>query len=173
MSWKDMSRAQKDAYNTYKSKWSKKWRAENPDKAKELDQRKNIKRLSVPGARAKQNEWSRKYRKENPERQHVVDARSRAKMLAMPGVREKRIAANKAWRAAYPERKNAGDRAWKAANPEKNRLNNQRHSRKCVEELRDAYIVHRLGGPDVATPELVEVKRLHIKIHRLLKGHTK
>jgi hypothetical protein len=161
---KPVSAEKKAQYYATRAANMRKWRAENPEKAKALWRKKNAKRALDPGWKTKHAADMRAFRKKHPEKERAVQDRYREK----PGVREMKLKASRAWYKANPGKKEASDKAWRDANPERVRVNSNRHSQKCRDELRNSYVSQLLGGRDVATPEMIEVKRLHIKIHRLL-----
>ena len=83
---------------------------------------------------------------------------------------EKAKARQVAWRAANPEKVKALDAVWRARNPEKVKA---RQVAYC-DELRPAYVANALRIPVTqVTPELLELKRLQLTIHRGLKAATK
>jgi len=155
---------QKDRARETRRIWMKAWRHKNPERAKAIRLKASRRRLATPEGRAKHAAYMRKSRKEHPERERAVQVR----YLAKPGIRAAKAILIRAWIDANPERKAAADKAWHAAHQEQTRASAVKHAQKCRDEMRDAYIVQLLGGRDVATPEMIEVKRLHIKIHRLI-----
>ena len=119
------------------------WRAANPEKVK----------ASQVGRYAR-----------NPEKDKALGA---ARYAANP---EKAKARQVAWRAANPEKVKALDAVWRARNPEKVKA---RQVAYC-DELRPAYVANALRIPVTqVTPELLELKRLQLTIHRGLKAATK
>ncbi len=65
---------------------------------------------------------------------------------------------------------NRMSREWKKKNPKKAKLAWQKDARKRRDELSDRYLLNILRiQKDRATKELIEAKRLHILIHRLIK----
>ena len=72
---------------------------------------------------------------------------------------------NKAYQKANPEKIKAKGKAYYKANPEKIKA----RSKKAIETISQSYIATRLHIPiSLLTPELIDQKRLQLKIKRLI-----
>jgi len=121
------------------AKCTAKWRDENPEKD-----------------RARYA----KYRAENPEKVRAIRAKYRAENS------EKLRASLAKYRAENVEKEMARLAKWRAENPEKVRAS----LAKCRASLTDGYIAELLGLPvKKAPPQLIELKREQILLHRLAK----
>jgi ABC-type nitrate/sulfonate/bicarbonate transport system substrate-binding protein len=80
----------------------------------------------------------------------------------------------KAWEKRNPEKarefRRLQKKAWAKRNPEKARQQRSRNRKRDVEKIADRYIRRLLGISGVTIPpELIEVKRLQLKIMRLCR----
>ena len=101
MKWEPTTPEQKAKAREAKKLWMRKWRAENPEKAKEATRKANQRKRATPERRAAHAARMRKHRKEHPDRERAAQRKYRAK----PGVREKKAEVSRAWWDANKERK--------------------------------------------------------------------
>ena len=72
--------------------------------------------------------------------------------------------------AANPEKYRERSRKYRAANPEKYR----EYNRKYREELSDGYLIGQLKHCNLpVTPEIIDYKRIQLKLYREIKKTTK
>ncbi len=72
------------------------------------------------------------------------------------------------WRAANPQRVET----YRSRYAETDRARHRAYSKRDTESLTDRYVAKVLGMPDAPAP-LIDAKRAHIKVQRLLKDLTK
>lgn len=78
--------------------------------------------------------------------------------------KSREIVRRKYWK--NPEKRRAATQAWRERNPNKIK----EHDKLRIDSISDSYICNHLGIPVSETPaELIEAKRLMIKIHREIK----
>jgi hypothetical protein len=109
-------------------------------------------------------EQSRKRHAANPEKYREQFRKYRA---ANP---EKCREQFRKYRAANPEKYRERSRKYRAANPEKYR----EYNRKYREELSDGYLIGQLKHCNLpVTPEIIDYKRIQLKLYREIKKTTK
>ena len=127
---------------------TREWRLENPEKAREATRKWYLKNVE------KERERFREWRLENPEK-----------------VRE----ATRKWRLENPEKARERFRKWRLENPEKVR----EYGREWRDSLSDGYVTSLLKAsglpPEIIedNPEIVELKRLQIKLNRKINQKKK
>nr|DAK03404.1 MAG TPA: restriction endonuclease [Caudoviricetes sp.] len=117
----------------------------------------------------KMREYAREYRAANLEKCREMTRKWRA---ANP---EKSRESTRKRRAANPEkaREYAREyaRKWRAANPEKSREIIRKSWCKCVDNLNDNYLRHKLKDNNLPiTPETIDYKRIQLKLYREIKN---
>lgn len=78
---------------------------------------------------------------------------------------------NQNWRKLNIEKKRAANKIWRDMNPDKVKVSQSKSDKKRCENLIDSHIAHvcfRMHTADVPK-ELIELKRIHIKLNRELK----
>jgi hypothetical protein len=137
---------------------SRRWYAENPEKAREISERWRAKNPE------KVRESKRRWQAENPEK--VREARRRWKAKNPEKVMEKQ----RRWKAKNPEKVREARRRWKAKNPEKVRETNRRY----VDTLATGYLKYlitlkyNIDSSEIGN-ELIEAKRREITYYRQFK----
>lgn len=103
----------------------------------------------------------------NPEKRKTICAKSakkRAPEIAEYTKKWRKENPNKAYRVLHPDKYRACQREWKKNNPEKQRAQKQR----AQALLTPAYVANALHLPvGQLTPELLELKRQQLELHRL------
>lgn len=75
------------------------------------------------------------------------------------------------YRAANLEKCREMTRKWRAANPEKSREIIRKSWCKCVDNLNDNYLRHKLKDNNLPiTPETIDYKRIQLKLYREIKN---
>lgn len=96
--------------------------------------------------------------------------------LSERGSRDSQRAATRRYQAKNPEMKKKRLESWISENPEKFRAIRSRANKRYIESLPDAYVIKtifRIDPPSDVPPDLIEAKRVHLQIHRLLRDMTK
>ena len=118
--------------------------------------------------------YNKSYHKANPEKLKANDKayykanseKIKAKKKSYQKANSEKIKAKKkSYRKANPEKEKAYSKAYYKANPEKIKA----RSKKAMETISQSYIATRLHIPiSLLTPELIDQKRLQLKIIRLI-----
>jgi hypothetical protein len=162
-----------DAYKKVHRERQVKWRKDNPEKSLELSRknyrkhskRRNIERIEKyhtdPVFKAKVKERERRYK----------ESGRRYEVQSTPEQREKAIIRSKK-RRLNPKQKahdDKRDKIWRENNKDKLRKMHTEYR----ENLRDSYVAHsmRVSVKDL-TPDILETKRLIIKLKRELKNNN-
>lgn len=75
------------------------------------------------------------------------------------------------YRAANLEKCREMTRKWRAANPEKSREIIRKSWCKCIDNLNDNYLRHKLKDNNLPiTPETIDYKRIQLKLYREIKN---
>jgi hypothetical protein len=104
-------------------------------------------------------------------------ANLRARMMHDDAIRKREFDRHKKYRETHRETKKAADRAYALNNPEIKRKAKRKYAAKQTRELTDLYVRHLLcygrAGDSAAlvSAELIEAKRTHMKLKRLIKRY--
>jgi len=144
------------------AKYDAKYYAENPEK--ERARKAKYYAENPEKERARKAKW----RAENPEKERAIQAKYRAENLEKVRARDAKYYAK--YRAENPEKVRARDAKYRAENVEKERANYAKY----YASMTDGYVAAKLGFPvKKVPPQLIELKREHLRLVRLLKEKTK
>lgn len=113
----------------------------------------------------KRNERERRRYKANPEKQLI---KQKALRDANP---EKYKASYRKWHDSNKDKARFNCRNYRKNNPEKSRLQSKNNHKKMCESISDVYICRLLNlKKEQLTTELIELKKVHIKIIREIRS---